>query len=248
MKTIEISGEQICMRFRKTVLTAVALFALAAALALCQTQTLSHNDSRIEIRLERKQGKDWVAVAPGLVFLQNDLIRFTVKTNFSGYLYVLNHGTSGEYTLLFPAPETGRENKIEAQKSYAVPATEGSFRITGPAGHEVVYWLVSPVELKPEEVRPEYLPLPPPPREKKTPAKLIPRCDDQMFRARGDCIDASAGARVVEKEEALPDNLAGISVLASRELSFERQPQASVVSVPQSLKQPVIFEFRLAHR
>ena len=120
-----------------------------------QSQSLSHGASRLEIVLEKKAKESWQAVDPGTVFLQNDLLRFRVTANFSGYLYVLNHGTSGDYTLLFPRAETGQENRIEANRSTNVPATEGSFRITGPPGHEVVYWLVSPVELSSERVQSE---------------------------------------------------------------------------------------------
>ena len=89
---------------------------------LAQTQSLSQGTNRIEIQLERKDADTWRAVDPGLVFLQQDLVRFKVKINFSGYLYVLNQGTSGEYTLLFPRAETGQENRVEPNRDYIVPA------------------------------------------------------------------------------------------------------------------------------
>jgi Domain of unknown function (DUF4384) len=227
----------------------VLLLACLAAdrLALSQSQTLSHGASRLEIVLEKKTKERWKTMDPGTVFLQNDLLRFRVTANFNGYLYVLNHGTSGEYTLLFPRAETGQGNRIEAGRSTNVPATEGSFRITGPPGHEVVYWLVSPVELSSDQVQSEYVPLPPPPKQRKTPPKLIPRCDDEIFRARGDCVDVSAGPQSVAGED-LPDNLATIPALAARELTFERASSASVVTAAEAPGKPVIFEFRIAHR
>jgi hypothetical protein len=61
----------------------------------------------------------------------------------------MNHGTSGNYSLLFPRDETGRENRIESGKEYRIPATEAWFRIDGPPGHDIVYWLVSPLPLAP---------------------------------------------------------------------------------------------------
>jgi len=214
---------------------------------LAQSQSLAQGPSRLEIWLEKKTKGRWQPADPGTVFLQDDLLRFRVTTNFSGYLYVLNHGTSGEYTLLFPRAETGQENRIEAGNKTNVPATEGSFRITGPPGHEVVYWLVSPIELSSEKIQSEYVPLPPPPKQRKTPPKLIPRCDDKIFRARGDCVDVSAGPqRAVD--ESLPDNLTTIPALAARELKFEREQSASVVSAVEASGKPVIFEFRIAHR
>lgn len=219
----------------------------AERMVLAQSQSLAQGASRLEIVLEKKAKERWETVDPGTVFLQNDLLRFRVTVNFSGYLYVLNYGTSGEYTLLFPRAETGQENRIEANRSTHVPATEGSFRITGPPGHEVVYWLVSPVELSSDKIQSEYIPLPPPPKERKIPPKLIPRCDDKIFRARGDCVDVSAGPQSVT-DESLPDNLAAIPALAARELTFEREHSASVVSTAEASGKPVIFEFRIAHR
>ena len=216
-------------------------------LASAQTQSLSQGPNRLEIVLEKKTKETWQKVDPGVVFVQNDLLRFRLKANFSGYLYVLNHGTSGEYTLLFPATETGQENRIEAGRNINVPATEGAFRITGPPGHEVVYWLVSPIELSSDKISSEYVPLPPPPKAPKTPPRLIPRCDDKIFKARGDCIDVSAGPQNVP-DEGLPDNLAAIPELAARELKFEKDQSASIVSTAEASGKPVIFEFRIAHR
>jgi hypothetical protein len=220
---------------------------LADRSGLAQSQSLSQGASRLEIVLEKKIKGRWQTVDPGTVFLQNDLLRFRVTTNFSGYLYVLNHGTSGDYTLLFPRDETGQDNRIEANRGTHVPATEGSFRITGPPGHEVVYWLVSPVELSSDKIQSEYIPLPPPPKQRQTLPNLIPRCDDKMFKARGDCIDVSAGPKNVV-DESLPDNLAPIPALAARELSFEREEGTSIVSTADASGKPVIFEFRIAHR
>jgi hypothetical protein len=191
---------------------------------------------RMEILLERREGNTWKTVDPGLVLEHNDRVRFRVKTNFGGYLYVLNRSTSGKQDLLFPTKESGEKNRIEAERQYLVPETAGAFRITGPAGQEIVYWLVSPVEFQKEER--EYVPLPPPPKPGKTPPNLTPRCDDTVLRARGDCVDTSAGARPVK----------GPQKTTPPEVMFVRQAQTSVVTTPAALEGPVIFEFRLAHR
>ena len=57
----------------------------------------------------------------------------------------------------------------------------------------------------------------------------------------------SAGPQVVA-DESLPDNLAAVPALSSRELSFEREQNASVVSAAEASGKPVVFEFRIAHR
>jgi len=162
---------------------------------------------------------------------------------------VMNHGTSGNYTLLFPREETGRENNVKSGKEYLVPATEAWFRIGGPPGYDIVYWLVSPVVLQSPEARPPaYIPLPPPPKQKQPPQNLIPRCDDTILRARGLCVDSSAGPKRVQEQDALPENLASVPGAASRELIIMRKENQSLVSSPASLSGPVIYEFRLAHR
>src|ERR1700719_994271 len=123
-----------------------AQYAFAALIALTLPlpgQTNSQQGPyRMEISLERREGGAWHTVDPGLVLEQNDRVRFRFQTNFAGYLYVMNQSTSGTYSMLFPGEETGRENRIQAGRDYVVPATQTLFRIAGPAGHEIVYWMV----------------------------------------------------------------------------------------------------------
>ena len=66
-------------------------------------------------------------------------------------------------------------------KEYRIPATEAWFRIDGPPGHDIVYWLVSPLPLAPGGNG-----VPPLPKQKEPPKLLLPRCDDSIFRARPD--------------------------------------------------------------
>ena len=96
---------------------------------------------------------------------------------------------------------------------------------------------------------PKYMPLPPPPKPGPLPPNLSPRCDDTIFKARGECIDSSAGPRGIPREETLPENLKSAAPDAhSRELLFIRDKDLSVVASPAPLSGPVIYEFRLAHR
>ena len=211
--------------------------------AAAQAEPRSQGSHRIEVTLERLEKTEWRAVDPGLVFNSDDRVRFRIRTDFDGYLYVMNQGTTGRYTLLFPGDETGRENDIKAGKEYLVPATQAWFRIGGPPGHDVVYWLVSPVVLS----GPGHEPPAPPPQANRPLQKLMPRCDDALLRARGACIDSSAGLRGIPDQSPLPENLAQISG-ASRDLVIIRKENLSVISSPMPLQEPVIYEFRLAHR
>jgi len=220
----------------------VALVLMAAVTPVFgQTQSLSRGPYRIQIALERYSKGDWQPVDSRLILDQNDTIRFRIRTNFSGYLYVTNLSTSGRYDLLFPSTEAGADNRIQSGKDYVIPATAGgSFRIAGPPGQEVVYWLISPGAIDNRNG-----PLQQPPRK---PPTLIPRCDDTVLRARGDCVDTTAGPKQVQDPNLLPPELARVPNAQSRELVFMQQDKASVVSSPVPLNGPAIYEFRLSHK
>jgi hypothetical protein len=228
---------------RACLFLALAHYAIVASFA--QSKSMSQGPHRMEIQLQRMDGDAWKLVDPGLVFEQSDRVRFRFQTNFDGYLYVMNHSTSGKYEQLFPREETGQDNKIAAGKDYTVPATQTVFRVAGPPGQEIIYWIVSPVELT--GGAPKYVPLPPPPpKDQRPPADMTPRCDDSIFRARGECVDSSAGPQKVPQNERLPEKLSGPA--QPRDLIFMRNQGKSVIASPVPLTGPVIYEFRLAHK
>jgi hypothetical protein len=220
------------------------LLATLSAVAMAQPRAMTEGGHRMEIMLERLDGSTWRTIDPGLVLEQGDRVRFRFRTDFDGFLYVMNQSTSGKYEQLFPREETGQENRISAGQEYHVPATSSAFRIAGPAGHEIVYWLVTPARLT--EAPPHLGPPPANPSPK--PITLIPRCDDTMLRARGECIDNSAGPKLVPRDAELPQNLAGAAGLSPRDLVFVRQKDTAVISSPGGLAGPVIYEFRVAHK
>ena len=193
---------------------------------------------RIKLVVERQDGSAWKPIDSALVFAAGDKLRFKVSATFAGFLYVMNHGTSGAYELLFPRSDTGADNRIEAQKEYIVPAAQGWFKVTGPPGHDIVYWVISPVKLG-NEVRP--------PPSADLPLSFKPRCDDTIFKSRGDCVDTSAGVKPLKEGEAVPKNLDSIATPTPRELLFIQEKGATVVSSPAPLTGPVVYELRLAH-
>jgi hypothetical protein len=200
---------------------------------------------RMEIALERQDGDSWKTVDPGFVFDKGDHVRFRFRANFNGYLYVIDYGTSGSYSLLFPREETGKDNGIAAGREYTIPATRAWFRIDGPPGHDIVYWTVSPIPLSRGDTGLYSFPLP---KAKQQPKTLLPRCDDSIFRARGDCVDSSAGLRSIPDTDELPENLQTVPHAQSRELVIMRKEDRSLVSSPVPLTGPVIYQFRLAHK
>ena len=217
---------------------------IALTLALFALALQAQDPQRIRLTVEREEGAVWKPANPALVFNAGDHLRFRVSANFAGYLYVMNHGTTGTYELLFPRNDTGSDNRIEASKDYIVPASQGWFKVSGPEGHDVIYWVVSPVNLARGE-----RPLPQaPPFVYETPHDLRPRCDDSVFKARGECIDNSAGVRPVRPGEDLPSDLSGRVAPTPRELLFIQDKGGTVLSSQTPLAGPVIYELRLAHR
>lgn len=212
-------------------------------IAMLAASARADDVQRIRLTVERQEGSVWKSVDAALVFRSGDKLRFHMTSSFSGYLYVMNHGTSGAYELLFPRNDTGADNRIEAGKDYVVPAVQGWFKVSGPAGHDIVYWVISPIKLG-NEVRP----LPPPPPHPDFPMSFHPRCDDTIFKSRGDCVDTSAGVRPLKEGEETPRNLEGIAAPTPRELLFIQEKGATVVSSPAPLTGPVVYELRLAHR
>ena len=222
---------------------AAAVLAMSASLLGGQTHTMGEGSHRMELMLERLDGNTWRGIDPGLVLNQGDRVRFKFRTNFDGFLYVMNQSTSGKYEQLFPRQDTGQDNRIAASSEYLVPATSAAFRIAGPAGHEIVYWLVTPAKLTGGAP-----PTPPASGGTRPAPVLIPRCDDTVLKARGDCVDSTAGPKLIPRGEQIPAHLADPFSKGPSDLMFLRQKNTAVISSPEPLKGPVMYEFRLAHR
>jgi len=202
--------------------------------------------SLISIVLEKKTGDAAVTVDPTHVFVGGDTVRFRLTPAVDGYLYVMDLNTSGKYEVLFPRPETGNDNRIEHGKKYLVPATEnGWFEVTGPPGYEKLYFLLSPAALTMGQVQSRTNSMPP---QGTAPSDMRPRCNDEIFKARGDCVDSTAGPKAVAPGESLPRDLTELANGASRDLKFTNDPAGITVSSGAPLSGPVVYEFLLAHK
>ena len=223
----------------------LALAGLAAA-AWGQARVLNQGAHRMEIVLERAgAGGSWQAVDPSLVLEPNDRIRFRFHTNFEGYLYVTNQGTSGRYQQLFPSSGAGGDNHVRPGQEYLLPTAKADFRVTGPPGMDIVYWLVSPARLAD---LPRLFPGDAPSGQPAKPPTLVPRCDDAVLQARGDCVDHAAGLKLIPRDALPQPPLSEAAGRAERDLVFLREQDTTVVSAPASLTGPVIYQFVLAHR
>jgi hypothetical protein len=225
----------------RAVVRPICSFLIAGLFLSCSLA--AQTPQRIDVAVERRDAAGWNAVNPATVFAPGDRLRFRVSSTFAGYLYVVNHGTSGSYDLLFPRSDTGSDNRIAAARDFIVPGSQGSFSVGGPPGHDVIYWLVSPVEFGRQ-----YKPLPPPPAPGTLPPSFRPRCDDALLKARGECVDTTAGIKPVKPGEKLLENMNGLANATSRDLVFTEEQGQTAISSPTPLSGPIIYEFLLSHR
>jgi len=199
----------------------------------------------VSIRLEQKQGDSAKAVPQDTVFHNGDILRFRLTSRIAGYLYVVDQGTSGETDTLFPAAgATEGENRIDPNRMEVIPANgDGWFQISGPAGFDVLYFVVSasPMSLPPAAPGNSV------PESKPGPI-LLPRCDDAIFKARGDCIDHSAGIAPLAPGAAVPRELVPLARTASRDIILTDDGDSTAIQPASHAAFPIIYTFRLAHR
>jgi hypothetical protein len=84
---------------------------------------------KVELKLNKKEA----------VYNVGEIIKFKFKSNKDCYITLLDVGTDGKVTILFPN-KFHKKNKIKAGKFYSVPGKDAKWqmRIKGPAGKEVI--------------------------------------------------------------------------------------------------------------
>ena len=202
---------------------------------------------QVDITLERRKDGKVEPMAASHVFQAGDVIRLRLKSHFDGFLYVLDQGTTGKFSSIFPGAEAGSSNRVRPDGQYLVPAVEdGWFEVEGPAGFDILYFLLSPTALASPAALNFAAPGPV--------SSLRPRCNDDIFKARGECTDDSAGPATLPPGTALPAPLAPLAQGASRDLVFVDEAPGTVAVAPKQptpsgkAMAPVLYTFRLAHQ
>jgi Domain of unknown function (DUF4384) len=196
----------------------------------------------LEISLERKLPDGKIqTMASDHVFDTGDVVHFRVQSEFDGYLYVMDQGTSGRFATVFPTAEAGADNRVRKGQSFSIPAMEGSwYEIGGPPGFDVLYFLLSPEPLSTPLAGSFAMPGPV--------SSLVPRCNDAVFRARGECTDVTAGPAALPKDAPLPAPLVPLAGMASRDITIVQKKDGVTVAAKGSTSAPVIYTFRMAHK
>jgi Domain of unknown function (DUF4384) len=224
-----------------------ALFATLSTGAAQYIKAQSTNSAGLlSIRLEQKNGDDSKTVPQNTVFHNGNILRFRLTSRIAGYLYVVDKGTTGQTTTLFPVSSgTGTQNRIDPDQTMVVPAMgDGWFEVSGPSGFDTIYLLISS---SPILIPPAALPETNESPQNILPPNLLPRCNDEIFKARGECIDSSAGAKPLPPNAPVPRELVPFAKSAARDIILTDDGDGVTVKPAPSAKLPLIYTFRLAH-
>ena len=204
-------------------------------------KTAASNRPALRITLEKKTKDGKVeAVASDHVFEQGDTVHFKLQSDFDGYLYVMDQGTSGRFASVFPSAEAGSNNRVSQGQMFSIPSIDESwFEINGPAGFDVLYFLLSPESIATPPASAFVAPGPI--------SSMRPRCNDAVFKARGECTDINAGPAPLPKDAPLPAPLEPIASMASRDITVVKKQGGVQVGSSANKTAPVIYTFRMAH-
>lgn len=175
-------------------------------------------------------------VDPETVFHEGDCLAIEFTPNRDGSLYVLNHGSSGDWHLLIPDPQMpGAWRGAKAGVTLRVP-TDYCFRLDGKPGTEVLVLAITEREEDAAKMR-----------------DLLAPSDPASRPTAAVALTSSAGPANVD---AVRDEVEGWQRLASRDLKIEKiaQPESageranSVYAVmSSSAANRLVIEIRVRH-
>jgi hypothetical protein len=89
--------------------------------------------------IQRLESGREVEVDPETTFYSGDNVRFVFESNIEGHLYIVQQGSSGNWTVLFPTPRiNGGQHVIRPRELYTVPSADGWFRFDDKPGDESI--------------------------------------------------------------------------------------------------------------
>ena len=98
---------------------------------------------RYSVMLRDASGK-YNDVSPTEVFHSGDYLHLSVMANQPGYLYVVQKGSSGRWSPIFPAKGSAPEaNKVEQGQVTEIPTGSSAFQFDSTPGEEQIYIIVS---------------------------------------------------------------------------------------------------------
>ena len=105
------------------------------------------SDQQIGLRyslLLRDADGRYEEASPTAVFHSGDHIRLSVMANQPGYLYVIEQGSTGNWSPIFPAAGSSQEvNRVEQGRVYQIPNGNGAFQFDQNPGQEKLFVVLS---------------------------------------------------------------------------------------------------------
>ena len=117
---------------------------LAGVFSRRQNRNAGRPGARVRVELDRDGRARFVSTRT--VFHAGDKVRFHFAMNFPGYVVVINQGSSGKRSLLFPYK--GVSNHIGRTADYTVPQGEGWFEFDDTPGTEQLTFIMSKREIR----------------------------------------------------------------------------------------------------
>ncbi len=208
--------------------------------------TAGRPGARVRVELDRDGRARFVSTRT--VFRAGDKVRFHFAMNFSGYVVVINQGSSGTRSLLFPYK--GVSNHIGRTADYTVPQGEGWFEFDDTPGTEQLTFIMSKREIEevtqittgshggsPVATAPSH------PAEHPVPAPA-----SAPVAAPAPAPAPAAAPPQTEEQEILAA-LNSRSLSRGRDLKMvEQETDAYVLTSDEALAKPVGFKLTLTHR
>ena len=215
----------------------------------------------VRVELDRGGRARWVSTKT--VFQAGDKVRFHFAMNFPGYVVIINQGSSGKRSLLFPY--NGVSNHIGRTADYTVPQGEGWFEFDDTPGDEQLTFIMSRREI--EEVTQittgsghsaHHVPAPPPDAQPPVVATAAPEPAPAPAPQPAPVpapqpapVVAAAPAPAVPQteEQEILAALNSRSLTRGRDLKVvEENTDGYVLTTDEALAKPVGFRLTLKHR
>jgi hypothetical protein len=189
--------------------------------------------ARVRVELDRGGKARWVSTKT--VFRAGDKVRFHFAMNFPGYVVIINEGSSGKRSLLFPYK--GVSNHIGRTADYTVPQGEGWFEFDETPGTERLTFIMSKREIQEvTQITTGEAPAAPPAAAPAAPAAPTPAP-----------APATTATPQTEEQEILAA-LNSRSLSRGRDLKMvEDNTDSYVLASDETLAKPVGFQLTLQH-
>lgn len=223
--------------FRKIItLLLIATASLFPARAQQPSSTAQRNT--LQVGVECWTQNKWRGVDARTIFNQQDRIRFRFRTSLSGYLYILNHSSSGQVSWLYPAA-INSPNRVDSGHELLIPGADGSYAIAGPPGFDTLYWILRSARFAIPQVDGAQL---------DAPSTLISRCPEEDRQKELACVDKNAGPKPIADPKKLEAALGISNSLVARDLTFQIRPQCTEIGTDSDgTSSGVIYQVRIAH-